>query len=229
MIERCFEPDELPEVARLPAGDPRRRHLDECARCGAELAALHAFLEPRSVPSEADPADARARLAAVLEREVGPLEERAAADAPRASRRRGWLDALLAPPLRPAVAAAVVVVVAGGALLAYLAARAPDSDRRLRGEAPAAEALALEPPRTVADGIELSWSRFPAATGYRVHLYTRELDEIGSFDAGAETTLVFRAASLPGAAPGTPLLWRVAARHGRDELARSDVGRLIAP
>jgi hypothetical protein len=91
-------------------------------------------------------------------------------------------------------------------------------------------ALALEPARTIAGGIELRWSAEPGADAYQVAFYAGDLREIARLAPAPDTSCVVRRDELPATlAPGTPLLWRVTALRGGDPIATSEVAGLNAP
>ncbi len=176
----CIAPEEVGAVLALPAGDPRRAHLDTCPRCRALATAHRAFLEPPAPPAGARPDDADARLTAWRERffaapdgapAATPVAVRPA-EARRSESRGGWAT-LLAPAWRPAWAFAALVIVVGGALVMM---RRPEST--LRGGAPAA--VTIEVARWLPDGgVRLAWHGSPDAARFEVRLYSTALEPLG--------------------------------------------------
>jgi hypothetical protein len=242
--EPRIRPEDLAELAALPPDDPRRRALDESPRAAALLRAYQEFVAPSGpLPPGADPEAAEAHLLAALERELGvPLgAEPAAAPAatPRGQARTivdepgrpfAWL---WGPRARPAFALAAVTVAALAAWT-LVGPRGREESPVLRGggdtaavtTAPAA--LAASP---LDDGrVRLAWTATPGATEYAVVFLGADLSELARVEGLAHPELVLDPAALPaGLAPGREILWRVSARAGRDEIARSVTSPLSIP
>jgi hypothetical protein len=220
MGRTCLDMAQLAAVDWLPADDPRRRHLADCARCRARLAAYRAFESPPGLPEGADLPDAEARLGAFLQQEIGVGEE------PARPRRRDWR--------RPLLALAAVLVVAVGLTLVTDDGEGPPRTPILRGDEEAVRqggvrAGALAAASEVdADGrVVLSWSAVGDADTYRVVLYGADLSELDSFDAGPATSLTLDPADLPAAEAG--LVWTVIALRAGDEVLRSPARVLALP
>lgn len=237
MADACPPIEEFEAIRRLDARDPRRRHVEECPRCRALLAAYRAFMAGRD--ELADPA-AEARLGELLAREIAaepepesvPAPVPASPGPPPLGGLLAFLRTLAGPQLlRPALAAATVLIIGIAVLRPWQPA--PEHDIVLRGESsPGAErVVVLQPPRLVAGGeLELGWSACPGADGYRVQLLSTGLTEVARFEVDADTTLRIPAARLaaPGAA-SPQLLWRVEALLDGDVIAHSRPAALPAP
>ena len=214
----CIDATALDMLRTLPESDPRRLHVQGCARCRALVESYALFLSPPDL--DAAHADAADRTFDALR--VRLLD---GAPTPAPTARRGtWRD-WFAPALRPAWALAVLTLVAGGALVASRM-QTPTASAVLRGANDGALALGAASPQ--ADGgVTLRWKTLPAADAYDVAFYSLALAELGRVSAGRQTTFRVPAASLPAAyAKGDAVLYRVIASHGGDEIARSPVGTL---
>jgi len=180
------------------------------------------FVRPGPLPAGADVRDAEARLLAGLEHELGVTLAPAPARA-RPSR------------VRPLLSLAAVVLAAAGLLWSQDALRRKREGEQLRGGPPVAEApgaWAAHPVATPLGGgrVRLVWSPASAATSYGVTFLAEDLHELARVDSVAATALVLDRAALPaGLLPGQTVLWRVTARAGRDELARSTAAPLTLP
>ncbi len=230
MKEHCIEAEDLERVMGLGAEDPRRKHLDDCPRCRALMAAYSDFLKPARALPGADLQDADARLKSSFDREIA-REGRASRPA---TRRMRWSPPRPFGPtaLWPVWAAAAAVIVVG--VLYVVHQVGPGPDRLVLRGAPQGSsrpaALVLYPPKSVAGGLELRWRSAPGADTYQVRLFGSDLSERARLGPFADTAVVLRPAELAsGIAPGTLLLWRVVALHAGDEIATSPVGQLRAP
>ena len=218
----CFQVEQLEAVAAWPDGDPRRRHLDGCARCRARLAEYRAFVAPPDVPEHARLEEADARLAAMLERElaVAPHPARAAV----AARSAPWWSRLFAPPSRPAwgLALTVLVIVAGGAWWASRPGTSVMRGARVRA--------GLETHASVSDSaVVLTWKPVEGAERYQVRFYSTDLAELATLSAPA-TRLDLRHGALPDPLPGgVTVLWQVAALRGGDTIATSRTRSVVLP
>lgn len=192
MNDRCEPIETLRQAAALPAGDPRRDHVEACPRCAARLAALASFLDGGDVPAGADPDAADRRLAAALRDERNR----------RSAGGRRFGAGLLA------LAAVLLLLVVGPGLLGDH--EGPPASGTLRGDA-APDAFALR-----AEGRTLSWNAIPGADAYEVILYDDSLAPLG------EPIAIRGATSLELDLDGpAPAYWRVTARRGGDPLASS--------
>lgn len=210
MTDTCLDIEAIAEVLQLPASDPRRRHVERCARCSALALAYEAFVRAEPVAG-ADPADARRRLAAAVPGEKGPrvMSRRDAAP----GRRRGarWI---LRPVWGVATVVGLLVVVAVIRLHPWLPAPTV-----LRGGSN--ERIHVEAPVTGEDGaIELRWSAVEGADAYRVTLLAADLSEISTTAATPDTHLTLPPGS---SAKGEKLraYWQVTAFAGGDPVATS--------
>ena len=256
--ERCPAVETLAELAALPPGDPRRRHLDTCPRCQARLATYEEFLRAEPAGSGPRVDAALARLAANLEPDalgaaaggasfaVGGAA--AAGETPpvrggEASKGSGSHDEQAADepargrllrlprPWRAALAAAAALL-----LLVGLDTIVPRREPPLVLRAPspdAPDALVLEPPRALAGGgLELSWRPHPEADAYAVLILAPDLTERARLPVSGEPRLRLDTAPLAELLAGRrTFAWKVVALGGGDELARSAIGtwRLDAP
>lgn len=214
MNRRCPEIEHLAEVMRLPATDPRRRHVDDCPRCRSRAALYQRFLDPGAVPAGADLEDARRRMSAALEREMRN----------EAGERRSLFDALrplFQPVWRPAMglagaAAAVLLIVrlTGGP-------GAGDGAFVLRDRATTSRAVPvlLQPVRQADRAIVLRWASAPDADAYQVILFGTDLREKARY-AAADTFLRVDREQLRALPPS--LFWAVAALRGGDEIGRTE-------
>lgn len=220
--ESCFQPEALAEIAELSAGDPRRAHLEGCARCRARLAAFASFMAEEPVPAGADPVDAEARLSAVLDDLIGrPGDDRSTGFAPvtRLPVRRER------QPMRLVLALAAVLVVAVGLRVATQVGDGGQPTTVLRGDKDPV-AAAFQPSSTpLSEGIvQLAWQPVPGAEGYRVVLIGADLRETAQHEVGSQTRLDLGPDDLADAA-----FWRVIALRGGDPVARSAAQPLNVP
>lgn len=217
MNGECVRIEHMADIELLPPEDPRRGHLESCPRCRAAYAAYRDFMAPP--PPGLDTEDARARLEAVLEREMAvPTSKVAGSIAPRnAARWVGW------------TAAAAAVVVVAGVLWMRPQTMRPQDAPVLRGPT-ARTTLALASPVVTGDGVTLAWTAEPAATAYEVVFYDASMREVLRVPAGPVTELALTRAMLgERAAAGTDLAWRVIAIDAAGEMGRSSIGTFAAP
>jgi hypothetical protein len=214
--ERHLDPESLEEISALPASDPRRRHVEGCARCRAMLEAYRIFLEAPPPLPELDAADVRARMTAARASEATghiPTVRRAVG---RRRARVTWSD------WRLAGAAAALVVVAG--LLYATRDLRQKSEVNLRGverrRQPAPEIL--ESSRDSNGTLTIRWRAVPAATNYRVMLFGAGLDLLGQVEAGSRTELVLAPPQLPPGSHG-PVYGQVVALRDGQEIATSSL------
>jgi len=201
--------------------------------------ALAEFLAPGALPDTARQAEAEAHLLAELEREIGVTIEpptrvpvRAAAD--RSPGGFGRLFAmLLAPRMRPALAAAVAVVVIAGAWMQFAPGRR-ETAPQMRGPGVSASGWnAVPATTTIGDArVRLSWNPAPGATHYAVVFLAGDLSEVARVDDLSATELLLASGALPAGLPAfadVPLLCRVSAYSGPDEIARSTTSPVTLP
>jgi hypothetical protein len=224
--ERCFGIEELEVVAKLPAHDARRRHLDECPRCRARLLTFLEFTEaPADIPSGLL-RDAEATLDAALKRELAIGGAGRSEDAAAPFRR--WLAALTAPrPTRRAAWAAAVAVAAIAVVVAIrMRGPAPSEPFLLRGSeervAPGVLTTSLLQAVAVEGGVELSWPPVAGADSYEVRIYRSDLEELARLRPTPEARALLTRADLPASAtPRTTALWKVVALRGGDVVQES--------
>ncbi len=238
MTDRRFEPDDLAELAGLAPGDPRRQALESDARLRARVRALEDFENPGAIPEGARVADAEARLAETLERELGvpvaraerPASERVPVSemewrrrAP-AGRRRGFLGPLWVPSL---AAAAVLLVVAGAWFM--VSTRQPQSPI-MRGTTPGPTGALVGSTTPIARGVRLEWTAHPEAQTYVITILAPDLTEILALGPVTETHVDLAFGALNETqAPEGQVLWRVRAIRGDDEVGRSETMTLELP
>jgi hypothetical protein len=180
------------------------------------------FVHPGPLPVGADARDAEARLLAGLERELGVTLAPAPARA-RPSR------------VRPLLSLAAVILAAAGLLWSQDALRRKREGPLLRGAPPAAQAPGAWAARPLATPlghgrVRLAWSPAANASNYSVTFLAEDLRPLARVDSLLAPGLVLDRAALPaGLVPGQTVLWRVTARAGHDELARSTAAPLTLP
>lgn len=249
MSDRRIDIEDLGGLSELPPDDPRLEALESRPSARARMRAYEDFLSTTDVPPSARVAEAEARLAEALEREIGvPIGgEPATSPRPPASTPRprdgddrrtllGWLGA---PRLRPVfVMAALTVVLAG----VWVATRprgpggpgGPGREDLLRGTVPQPMPGAWPghaKSETLADGaLRLRWSPAPGADRYTAVFLASDLSEIGRVSDLTATQFELHATSLPaGLASHTAVLWRVEAYQGSDEIGRSQTAPITIP
>jgi hypothetical protein len=236
MSDRRIDIDELGGLSELPPDDPRRQALESQPSARARLRAYEAFMSGGDVPDGANVAEAEARLAEALEREIGvdiAGSPRRPAPAAAAGGRMPLLRWLTAPRLRPALVAAVFAIAFSSV---WIATRPQQKDAGdvLRGAPPPAvpgawsAGAASEP---LPDGtLRLCWNPAPTADRYAVVFLAGDLSEIARVNDLVSTQVDLRPDSLPaGLRPGGAVLWRIVAYEGRDELGRSPVAPITLP
>jgi hypothetical protein len=203
----------LGDIERLPADDPRRRHLEGCARCQARWRAYRRFVEPPTDLPASELRAARERLHAALRTELD-----------RAAGARRVIDLpLRRSALRFALASAAGLVVAAGIWVMLGPWRHPANLDTLRDVTPAARLVETERPRLAGEGrLMLAWHPVAEAEGYRVTLYSLDLSKLSERVVEGDSTLTLPLAELGAAArPGVSLYWQVAALRSGEEIATS--------
>ena len=145
-MEHCHEIAELADLAGLPAGDPRRSHLDSCPRCRGRAAAQNLFLEPGDTSDLKDLGGADAELA----RRLDPVLAASPATAARPARRRGPWYALAA------VLAVGAIGLTTTELLRMRGGSAPAVGEHLRGEETAGLKVTV-----AAANVQIAWPDAP--------------------------------------------------------------------
>jgi hypothetical protein len=204
-MEECIPLEALGTLGTLDAEDPRRLHIERCARCSAMLAAYREFVRA-DAPGRAPMRDADARLAAFIAERVENVE--ATTGAPRRPRGR-WLQM---PAVRFAATTAAFLLIAV-AVTRFL----PDSSEVvLRGDPHAA--FSLEVPRSLEDGaLELSWEPVANADAYQVTILGTDLSEVYRTPATGETRVELDLSALPAEATR----WQVTALREGGAIAES--------
>jgi hypothetical protein len=234
MNDEPEEPEDIAEIAALPPDDPRRQAFARTARGRALIAEYDAFMSPGPAPPEAGLADAEARLAERLARELRAPVAGAGSRRPvrTIARSRPWWT--LEQAWRPALAFAAVVVVA--ALVWRIAPRRATPASELRGhQAGANENGAIEIPlratRMVAGGaIVLDWEPVAGADRYQIELTATDLSGLPGPPSVATPPFTLSPTSLPaGLSHGQTVLWRVTAYRGGDAIGHSATAPLRLP
>jgi hypothetical protein len=195
----CIPAAELAVLAGLPEADPRRRHVEACARCRAAWLEYRDFIDSGAVAglvSQAPDPAVRATL------------DRAIAAACTPPRRRAVPGLRLLVPL----AAAAVLAFAYLVLPDQPGPTSPPAPGVLRGgTAPAAPPL--HPPRTLPDGtLELRWGTLAAAGSYHLRFLGTNGALLGETSPQADTTFIVHPETLPAGLPTTGMVaWRVVA------------------
>ncbi len=202
MSDRCLNPEEL---ADLSPDDPRSAHVENCPACQAVAKSLAAFLDPGDFPEEADLTDADSRLAAALDREIGPAGK-VVRPAPSF-----WTPFRV----RTIAAAAAVVVVAVGLSLVRTGPVGPPQEPVLRGIGAPAAPFSSQMVMLEKGAFQVNWPGIAEATGYRVVVYGEDLQELAGFDVGPVTTYELKP-------PAGAAFCRIIALRAGDELGRSD-------
>jgi hypothetical protein len=212
MTEPCPDTSELGRVDDLAADHPLRRHLRDCGRCRAALAAIRSF-EAGRAPAEqeevsvADLADADARLAAFIEQDLlGEKNDPVIRLWFRRTPPRSWL------------ALAAVLVVAVGF---WLVGPRPGGDAGrdqgpLRGETvPDGPSFGtVEVTRATDGSLAVAWAPREGAQDYVIVLWSSDLAEVARLEPS--TTADHRFTAHPDAR-----FLSVVARQGGREIARS--------
>lgn len=217
MTDSCPAIERLVEIAELPPGDPRRRHLEDCPRCQARLADYGDFMAGAAeVPAEHFD-DAMAHLERALAEEIHP-DVKPFRPAPG----RPFLNR---PAVRGALALAAVLLLAIS--LNGLWTRPDPPDIRLRAPEGAGPGRTFEPGsarRLPGGDLSLSWQSYPGAEDYVVRILGADLSPRAELPAGADTSLRLAATRLRELLGDETLFaWQVLARSGGDTLARTAV------
>jgi anti-sigma-K factor RskA len=215
--DRCIAVEEFGDLAKRDAGDPRRAHVEECARCRAGYLNYLSFMGAAGDDANPTLSAARRPLDQLIEREsrklVAGTPRHGVTRLFRSWRFRGFV-------LVPAACAAVLIM--------YVATRPQNESSEeplLRSMAPAAS-ITLGETAIGADGsLRLAWLPAADATGYQVAVYAGSLRPVYQSPVGEGTETVIPPGALRSVDPGkTALLWRVTAYRGADVVARSPVG-----
>lgn len=222
----CFAPEEADAVLAAPADDPRRRHAASCPRCGALLDAYASFMRAESPEAGIDvdrlERKVRERMDAALG--VGAAPSAGLPPARVLRERDTWLDRMLHPAMRPALAFGALAVVAAGVLLVTREASPPGIV--LRGDARPFEVQGAE----ARDGaLELRWPSVPGAEEYRIRVYSVDLRDLAERASGVDTVARLAAGDLAGLAPGDTLLVRIEALAGGDVVQATPLRAMRAP
>lgn len=218
MTHRCLPDGMLAEVAALPPDDPRRAEAEACPRCGAQLAALRAFLagDPEIPTAESAAAD-RVLAEFVATRIVSRPPPAGPARRP-VQRPRSFA------PRRLAAMASVCAVVVLALILTRETGDPAPIGARLRGEAPVAGAagIVLQSTGPTADGgFELNWRPVAGADHYVVEVFSGDLDTLAVLTPLSRPSARLAAGLLRAPAAAGGVLVRVVALAGDRRLAVS--------
>lgn len=205
-MDECIPLEVLGTLGTLDAEDPRRLHIERCARCSAMLVAYREFVRADS-PERAHVRDADKRLAAFIAERVEGVET--GVGAPRRPRGR-WFQL---PTFRFIATTAALLFIAV-AVTQFL----PGSREGvvLRGGPHAG--FSLEAPRVLDDGaIELGWAPVANADMYQVTILGTDLSEVFRMPATSETRVTLDTRTLSAEATR----WQVTALREGGVVAES--------
>jgi hypothetical protein len=212
----CLEFEALASLSGLPAGDPRRVHVEGCPRCRARLIALEEFVAASG--SGVPDAEWRVAEAALRRRRVSDGLVSPPAAPPAA--RRTWMRAEWRPVL---AAAAAVVVVSAGSWWVTKSHHEP----ALRAVPGDEWTLAVG---TREAGVTIAWLAAPGADQYRVVFLDASLEPVATLEVGPALETNVRRDSLPvGLSHGQAVMVEVHAFRGADAIARSRAVPLTLP
>lgn len=236
---QCVEEHALGEVLALPESDPQRRHLDECPRCRALVTSYRQFLEPSREDQASYGTHEEERMNATRSKMFGVPAHAVgfaagAHHGPKpppeiselASPKRDWRHRLFGPTMRPVWGFAAVILAFG---ILRLAPRPQPEAPVLRGGA--STQILLGTPQYLPDGsVTLSWPSHNEADRYELRFYSTALAELSRRDAGLDTMVTITPTNLPDVYQrGEPVLYRVVAIHGGDDLSTSAPGTIKRP
>jgi hypothetical protein len=223
MTHRCLPDGMLAEIDALSPGDPRRAEAEACPRCGAQLAALRAFLAGDPEIPAAESAAADRALAAFVATRLGSRRPSAAPARPSGRRPRPFA------PRRLAAMASACAIVALALLLVRDAGDPAPIGARLRGEAPAAGTAAIvfqQAGPTADGGHELNWRPIAGADHYVVEVFSGDLDTLAVLAPLFRPTVRLAPGLLRSPAATGGVLVRVMALAGDRRLAVSPLQAL---
>ena len=202
------------EAIARPGGlsPAERAHAADCARCAVRVAQYRGFVEGRVEVSQADFADAQARMGEFLSRRLGVAAPPAAV-APRvAAGVSAWtrfVARFSTPAGRLALGFAAIAAVAGGVLVL----RAPQGPPSVvRGTVETALVVAASAD-TTARNVTLRWGAQPGADGYTIEIVSVELVPLGSFGPVREPAFRLARGAVRALPPGTTVYCRVVAKR----------------
>lgn len=235
-MSRCLSIEELAQLEQL--GTEARDHAETCPRCSMLQRESREFQSGTSNVSSRDLADAEARLAGFLEREVGAARSPGAASRVD-DRPATWLETILAwlrtPAARPAFGAAFAVALI--AAFAVVSLRSPavrhDAEPLLRGESevrgPGAPLTLTARASRAGDALDLHWVPAAGADAYRLELLSAELDPLETFGPLREPRFSLARGVLQTPASGAEVYARVVALHAGAPLAESELATIRLP
>jgi len=207
MKSDCVSIEDLAALRHAPADDPRRRHVDGCARCAALQTEYAAFIGAEPADG-ADTASANERLAAFIAEHIerAPGRERTV-HARRPS--RGWFSLSPRRSITMAAAAALLLIA-----VSQLRDRLTTPPMVLRGDA---DANQLATYSVAGDGsVPLVWAPVEGADAYRITILGEDLVELTRIGPVAGNTFPFRPADYD-LRPGR-YFWEVTALAGGDSV-----------
>jgi hypothetical protein len=223
MTHRCLPDGMLAEILALPSNNPRRTEAETCPRCGAQLAALRAFLAGDPEIPAADSAAADRVLAEFVATRIGSRLP------PAVPARRPVRRPRLFARRRFAALASACAVVALAVLFMRSAGDPAPIGARLRGETPVAgsAAIVFQPTGPTADGgLDLSWRPIAGADHYVVEVFSGDLDTLAVLAPLSRPTARLTPGFLRTPAAAGGVLVRVVALAGDRRLAVSTLRAL---
>jgi hypothetical protein len=227
MNNDCIDVERIPEVLKLRADDPERRHVETCPRCSAILASYRAFMKAEIIAGS-DPDDADTRLTAFLTSKIGAPQD-ATEDVTGAEdlSRKGFLPRIIEGFfMRPAWVAALLLIIVAGVFL-WRPWTSEQTVLRGSSQVGVPQPLTLSAPQKLpGDRVRLEWTPMAGADSYQVRLYDKYLNGIARLEPTHETELIIDRSMLPIETPDE-LIWRVVALKRGDEIGSSDPASLV--
>ena len=212
----CLDLEALASLSGLPAGDPRRAHVESCPRCRARLVALEEFVA--GTGSDVPDAEWLAAKAALERRRVS--EGLAARPATPPVVRPTWTRALW----RPVFAAAATLVLVSAGVWWTTQSRHEPALRAVPGD----EWTIAVGTREAA--VTIAWLASPGADQYRVVFLDASLEPVATLEVGAALEATVRRDSLPGGlSHGQAVMVEVHALRGAEAIARSRAVPITLP
>ncbi len=201
----CLEVADLAEALAAPPDDPRRRHIEQCPRCGALARQYRDFMGESRPNARLEPAEV-ARLDQAMAR---ARQRTAIVRKPSAAGRTRWWVAV------PAVAAVLAI------MILVPARRTPGPDPTvMRGRVEPDTVLTVNPARINEQGnIVLGWLATAAADSFVVEILAADLTVLATVSAGPGTDLELPPDSA--SAPRTRQFWRIIGFKEQDPVVRS--------
>jgi hypothetical protein len=225
----CLTPEQLDQVLQTTSSTP---HLDQCARCQAELAMLKAFTSDAPLPGEGAGV---AWISSQLDRRIGEIKSGA----------KGQSEATLAQGATPswivrifkqkgfswALPAAAIAAIAIASAFLLRPEKAPKLQAGLETQRLVyrTQELQLVSPIGEVQRVPagLSWQAAEGSSNYHVVIMEVDRSELWSGDTHA-TSIEIPTAVRAKFLPGKPLLWQITARDAQGNLlSTSQVQRFV--